>query len=183
MNYIALILSIGISVLTSIITGLLTRIMSKSLKQEKRIRCELIRDSEGTVRLDTRIFTCLYIDPSTKITIPNSHDPRYMIENDERYFILNSNGTRSIIIGRGVDCDLCIVSEYVSIRHLRMYMIGKQWIAEDCSMNGTTVNGERISDAIVLKDGDVLSLAGSKLVFRVGKNFISRLNINSVLSA
>ncbi len=70
-------------------------------------------------------------------------------------------------IGRISSNDFMITSRTVSRRHARLWFDNGNWYLADLqSANGTMVNGERISQA-VLKDGDVINFGDEKVVFNV----------------
>lgn len=69
------------------------------------------------------------------------------------------------IIGRHSECDICLRLPDVSRRHCRLSYQDGQWHVFDLqSLNGTTVNGQRV-DRTVLHHGDTLGLGG--LIFEV----------------
>ena len=71
------------------------------------------------------------------------------------------------IIGRGADCDLTLQADRVSRRHLRIELVGSDWLAEDLgSRNGTFLNGRPISTA-ALHDLDLLQLGPEGPLLRV----------------
>jgi hypothetical protein len=66
-------------------------------------------------------------------------------------------------IGRGADCDLVISDTNLSRRHVMIERIGDAAFVSDCgSQNGTTVNGEPVTGAVELRDGDILTLANAR---------------------
>jgi hypothetical protein len=79
------------------------------------------------------------------------------------------NLTHEVFIGRAPDCDLVIDSPKVSRHHARVARAGGAVFVEDLeSSNGTRVNGERISKA-VLKDGDQIEIGRERfMVYRRG---------------
>ena len=59
---------------------------------------------------------------------------------------------KSIVIGRGLDCDVVVKDEKASRRHCQLRRESGAFVLEDLgSKNGTFVNGERISAAVTLK--------------------------------
>lgn len=67
-------------------------------------------------------------------------------------------------IGRGEDADVQIRERAVSRRHARVNRTSTGWQLTDCgSPNGIFVNGKRITEPYVLRDGDVLELGHSLL--------------------
>jgi len=64
-----------------------------------------------------------------------------------------------VVIGRSPGADIVIGATYVSGRHARFSLIGKDLVLEDLgSTNGTYVNGERISGPTGLRDGDLVAI-------------------------
>lgn len=69
-------------------------------------------------------------------------------------------------LGRGISATLCFDDPSVSRRHATLVHDGSVTrIHDDCSSNGTWVNGERV-EAAVLQDGDVIALGLLVLVYR-----------------
>jgi pSer/pThr/pTyr-binding forkhead associated (FHA) protein len=78
--------------------------------------------------------------------------------------LLLSGGT--VTIGRQPDNVFCIDNPAVSGHHAKVYSEGDQYVIEDAeSFNGTYVNGQRISKA-VLKDGDNVTIGKHTFEFR-----------------
>lgn len=64
-----------------------------------------------------------------------------------------------VIIGRSPGSDIVIGAEYVSGRHARFSIMGQNLFIEDLdSTNGTAVNGQRITDPVALRSGDMVSV-------------------------
>jgi hypothetical protein len=60
-----------------------------------------------------------------------------------------------VIIGRGGHCDVMLEDKTVSGRHARLaYHHGQWWLEDLASTNGTFLNGEPVSAAVVLTHGD-----------------------------
>jgi hypothetical protein len=74
-----------------------------------------------------------------------------------------------ITIGRHEQCDFQVNDTWVSRRHARITWGGAGYLIEDLgTVNGTFVNGERISRPRALKSGDVLQLGSEvELDFQV----------------
>ncbi len=74
----------------------------------------------------------------------------------------------SVVIGRALDCDLCVRDTLLSRRHCRIEPFHDRWIVEDLlSRNGTEVDGEEIT-RYVLSDGDVIRIGRTELYFFAG---------------
>jgi serine/threonine protein kinase len=68
---------------------------------------------------------------------------------------------RQFTIGRSDQCDLSISAGDLSAQHCRLEEIGDDWLLRDLgSRNGTRVNGERVTEA-VLKPGDRVTLGSA----------------------
>lgn len=71
------------------------------------------------------------------------------------------------LLGRSRDCRVRLDSTRVSRRHARITIDGDAALIEDCgSRNGTLVRGERASGRVRLRDGDDITIAGLRLLFR-----------------
>jgi hypothetical protein len=78
--------------------------------------------------------------------------------------LLLSGGT--VTIGRQPDNNFCVDNPAVSGHHATVFAEGDQYVIEDAeSFNGTYVNGQRISKA-VLKDGDNVTIGKHTIEFR-----------------
>ena len=65
-------------------------------------------------------------------------------------------------IGRGSENDLQISNHSLSRRHVEIQRFADVFILTDAgSSNGTTINGETISEPVALKNGDLLTLGGA----------------------
>jgi len=73
-----------------------------------------------------------------------------------------------ITIGRALDNDVVLESNDISRRHVRIEPAGTLLRLIDLgSTNGTRVNGRRVQEHL-LRDGDLVELGSTQLVFRVG---------------
>ena len=64
-----------------------------------------------------------------------------------------------VIVGRNPGADIVIGASYVSGRHARFTLMGQNlFIADLGSTNGTYVNGQRIREAIALRNKDVVTI-------------------------
>ena len=69
-------------------------------------------------------------------------------------------------IGRALDNDLILEQPGVSRHHAEIEMRHNRYILRDLgSRHGTQVNGQRVQES-VLRDGDVITMGGQRLVFR-----------------
>jgi hypothetical protein len=66
----------------------------------------------------------------------------------------------ALLIGRGLDADICIPDRQVSRHHARLLRSVDGYMLEDLgSKNGTHLNGTSISEPTLLQDGDVIQVA------------------------
>ncbi len=64
-----------------------------------------------------------------------------------------------VIVGRNPGSDIVIAASYVSGRHAEFRLMGKNLFVEDLgSTNGTSVNGNLISNPVALKNNDVVNV-------------------------
>ena len=64
----------------------------------------------------------------------------------------NLQGRKSIVIGRGAECDVVIKDPKASRRHCQLTRKESAFVLEDLgSRNGTFVNGERIKGPVTLQ--------------------------------
>jgi serine phosphatase RsbU (regulator of sigma subunit) len=83
---------------------------------------------------------------------------------------------QTITLGRASDCTIPIRDRFLSRRHAEIMFDAGQWLVRDCgSVNGTLLNGARITAPAVLKPGDRISLGDSELVFDQQLDSQSRL--------
>jgi len=74
-----------------------------------------------------------------------------------------------VIVGRSPGADIVIAAGYVSARHARFSLMGQTLFVEDLgSTNGTTVNGQPISNPVALADNDVVTVGDVSI--RVRRN-------------
>jgi len=76
----------------------------------------------------------------------------------------------TVVMGRSADCQVVINYPNVSLHHAQLAWDGRQFAVQDLdSTNGTFVNGHRITEPVLFRLGDVLSLGGTvELVLRAG---------------
>jgi pSer/pThr/pTyr-binding forkhead associated (FHA) protein len=89
-------------------------------------------------------------------------------EGRHQILVLDDEADR-LSIGRRSSADVALSwDEGVSRLHAELRRIGEDWTLVDdgLSMNGSFVNGERVSGQRRLEDGDALRLGGTVLVFR-----------------
>ncbi len=70
------------------------------------------------------------------------------------------------VVGSGADAHVTLVCQYVSRRHCRFEEIDGDWQVRDLgSKNGTFVNGERVEETQLLRDGDIMQIGSVTIVF------------------
>ncbi len=74
------------------------------------------------------------------------------------------------VIGRDESCDIQIVDEMISRRHMQIARREEQdvqrfFMTDLQSANGVFINGRQVSDEIELNDGDTIKIGESKLFF------------------
>ncbi len=75
----------------------------------------------------------------------------------------------AVTIGSAADCDISVLSDYVSPRHARLVLSEGQLTLEDLSSaTGTVVNGRPVQGKLLLQNEDELRL--HDVVFRVAEN-------------
>src|SRR4051812_38871696 len=78
----------------------------------------------------------------------------------------------AVVLGRALDCDVCIADSDISRKHCRIELAVDQWIVRDLgSTNGTFVNGVRTTQA-PLHVGDTLRVGNAALRFDL-QEFVS----------
>lgn len=75
--------------------------------------------------------------------------------------VLPSEGV--VLLGRSRKCECVIPDPTVSRRHATLRRIGDGWELRDiCSLNGTYVNGRRITEALTVRAGDGVSFGSAR---------------------
>lgn len=69
-------------------------------------------------------------------------------------------------VGRDDGCDLRLTDPRISRRHCEIILLrGVSWLSDLGSSNGTFHNGERVRVPVALREGDLVEIGGSVLVF------------------
>lgn len=72
----------------------------------------------------------------------------------------------TVTLGRASDCSIPIRDRFLSRHHAEVVYSAGQWVVRDCgSVNGTLLNGSRLSAPTPLKPGDRICLGDSEVVF------------------
>ena len=80
-----------------------------------------------------------------------------------------SDDRERLAIGRSPECDVCLAWDpEVSRLHAELERVGAEWLVADdgLSRNGTRVGRERVLGRQRLRDGDVIRVGGTAIVFR-----------------
>lgn len=78
------------------------------------------------------------------------------------------------IVGRHSAADLCIPDARLSREHICIERLGEEFRVSDCgSSNGTTLNGEKLTESVSLKNGDRLDLGGIKIAVEIESDAIA----------
>ena len=100
--------------------------------------------------------------------IPNVYDGAYLYNeiNGERLHLIGD----SVIFGRDPSqCDIPIDNPYASRVHARLFKVNGKWAVEDLgSTAGTLLNGNLLTQAMYLEDGDRLDVAGLEFIYGEG---------------
>lgn len=72
----------------------------------------------------------------------------------------------TVEIGRNNDNDIVIKDPYISAKHAKIILDEEVFFLEDAdSANGTFLNGDRLMDAVKLKNGDRIKLGQVEFLF------------------
>ncbi len=73
---------------------------------------------------------------------------------------------QDVLIGRGNDCDVQILSQAVSSQHARIHKTSRGWALSDLdSHNGTKLNGRYINQPQLIFDEDMLTFGDKVFIF------------------
>jgi pSer/pThr/pTyr-binding forkhead associated (FHA) protein len=73
---------------------------------------------------------------------------------------------KDVLIGRGNDCDIQIMSDAVSAHHARIHQTSRGWAMSDLdSHNGTKLNGRYINQPQLIFDEDMLTFGDKVFIF------------------
>ncbi len=78
--------------------------------------------------------------------------------------------TETVVIGRDDTCDIQIVDEMISRRHMQITCKGEPesrtyYVSDLHSANGVFLNGRQVSEESPLHDGDTIRIGETKLFF------------------
>lgn len=107
---------------------------------------------------------------------PSNSDSAHELRDQGAYLVLRSAGRWSdvfrlsppggAVIGRASSNEIVIRSEQASRQHARITWTNSGWELEDLgSRNGTFLNGQRLTESILLGDADVIEVGGFAINF------------------
>lgn len=109
--------------------------------------------------------------PAIASTVVTILGPRLVSRRGEWLLSEGSN-----LVGRDRDCAVRIDSSTLSRRHARIVVTTGETTLEDLgSKNGTFVNGNRVTQSVVLRDGDQIQLGSVTVSYQVLDNLPSTL--------
>lgn len=74
--------------------------------------------------------------------------------------------SEDVLVGRGGDCDIQIMSQTVSQHHARIHQTSRGWAVSDLdSHNGTKLNGRYINQPQLIFDEDMLTFGDKVFIF------------------
>jgi DNA-binding winged helix-turn-helix (wHTH) protein len=101
--------------------------------------------------------------PAAVIARSGASGPRLISSSGEW---LLSEGSH--VVGRDRDCAVRIDSVTLSRRHARIVVTGGEAVVEDLgSKNGTHVNGQRVTEPVVLEDSDKIEVGSVTMTYRL----------------
>jgi len=78
-------------------------------------------------------------------------------------------GDKAITIGRDAEAGVQILDRSASRFHAEVFPVGGMWFVRDLeSKNGTYVNDEKVGDEELLREGDVIKIGSTELMFESG---------------
>ncbi len=94
-------------------------------------------------------------------TVQSKKNPNPDLKN--RYMIYEH-----ALIGRNKNCDISIREQYISGQHAYIWFEDGEWLLEDLgSRNGTSVNGQRIRQKVMLDPQDEISFGNRRFIFEL----------------
>jgi pSer/pThr/pTyr-binding forkhead associated (FHA) protein len=72
------------------------------------------------------------------------------------------------VIGRALDCDICVRDILLSRRHCRFEPMGDRWIVADLNSRNGTRAGKEMITRHVLSDGEVIRVGKMQICFKAG---------------
>jgi pSer/pThr/pTyr-binding forkhead associated (FHA) protein len=88
---------------------------------------------------------------------------------------------QKLSLGRGEECDVVVLNQFVSRKHLVLTWEGSSLMLKDLrSLNGVRLNGKHIRDDVRLKVGDVLELSNVKIAILPGLDATQSLSSQTI---
>jgi Nif-specific regulatory protein len=139
--------------------------------KNERVYTKISRLERNSCRLDTKIsrFHEKFRDSTADGRRPRqevSMQPRIAVISGVRLAGAFPLSSGEFIIGRDAASDLPIPDETVAVRHCVVKVSADRCTIQDCgSLNGTTVNGARVTGQPTLRHGDRIGVGNAELVF------------------
>ncbi len=131
-----------------------------------------IRSHEFLIRIESQADVSAAASGDTNLEDTNGH--RGLAVRDREGQLLCVAAAPVVLVGRHSRCDLTIDDPKVSRAHALLYRVGNAWaVADLLSVNGATINGDRLTSDRVLADGDVLQLGSTELGVELGSDLIA----------
>lgn len=111
----------------------------------------------GPYNLDTPMKNPLPADPTAEFMIyqPNLAPVHLSVPSPQL-----------ITLGRASDCTIPIKDRFLSRHHAEIYLADGEWVLRDCgSVNGTLLNGTKLTGIAALRPGDRITLGDSEVIF------------------
>lgn len=72
----------------------------------------------------------------------------------------------TVTLGRATECSVPIRDRYLSRRHAELILESGKWLVKDLgSVNGTLLNGTKLTQPVLLKPGDRITLGDTEVIF------------------
>ena len=92
---------------------------------------------------------------------------KLIVRDVDRTYLVDLAPGESVVIGRSHDCDLPVHADRASRRHAEIRPSGvRHEIVDLDSTNGTLLNGAPFAHPAPLRDGDVVDVGGSTVLYR-----------------
>lgn len=112
------------------------------------------------IYLDISIAESITVESDTYLKLINRKE-EFSFKVSEQYYLSNNTS-----IGRDDSNDIVIKDKFISKNHAQIIRDGNLYFLEDLgSANGTYLNGHLISDAIELKDKDLIDIGQVEFLF------------------
>lgn len=118
------------------------------------------------IRIATELFGTIEWTESDKLMQASKPYAYLLVKQNGAVLMHFALDREKITIGRGESCDITIPKEFkfVSREHVNITRSGNDVFIEDCSRNGTFINGVLIETPIRLHPGQQFTLGGNKFV-------------------